>query len=166
MKKVSLSVLLGSLLLTPIAAMAATGSGSASINVNADVNSAISMLSANGTPLTDITLAYAPGVGLHAGGESVVVASNSTADGVDITTSGTFVLTNGSDASVVPMSASLGGNALSAIAYHIKSTELVNGQTAPMQLDIKPTSDTKTLTTGHYSGVLNLSLVQAVDKAK
>ncbi|EBQ0031660.1 hypothetical protein AXK64_22860, partial [Salmonella enterica subsp. enterica] len=68
-------VILSSLIALPFLANAEAG-GTATINVSADVNPSVGIVSSNNTPLTDIQLAFVPGVGLQAGTEMVRLASN------------------------------------------------------------------------------------------
>ncbi|EDS1887521.1 hypothetical protein C2Z29_004503 [Salmonella enterica subsp. enterica serovar Sandiego] len=151
---------LGSIVALPFLASAA-GTGTATINVSADVNPAVAILSANNTALTDLQLSFVPGVGLNTASEMVRLASNDTQHGVDVSLANAMQLTNSADASVVPMSVTLAGKTLSTTATSYDKTLFSNGETSPMQLSIKPTGDTKTLTAGHYTGVINLILAQS-----
>ncbi|EFF0761956.1 hypothetical protein AWO40_004771, partial [Escherichia coli] len=54
---------LGTLAALPFLANAAA-TGTATINVSADVNPSVAILSANNTALTDLQLSFVPGVGL------------------------------------------------------------------------------------------------------
>ncbi len=139
----------------------ATTNGTATINVSADVNPAVGIVSANNTPLTDIQLAFVPGVGLQAGTEMVRLASNDTAHGVDVSLANAMQLTNSADASTVPMTVTLAGKTLSTSPTSYEKTLFSEGETSPMQLSVKPTSDSKNLTAGHYAGIINLVLAQS-----
>ncbi|AKH90241.1 CS1 type fimbrial major subunit [Edwardsiella tarda] len=140
---------------------AAAGSGTATINVTADVNSAVAMVSESNGSLTDIPLSFVPGQGLQAGTEMVRLASNDTQHGVDVSLANAMQLTNAADASTVPMTITLAGKTLSTTKTSYAKTLFTNGETSPMQLAVKPTGDTKTLTAGHYSGIINLVLAQS-----
>lgn len=154
---------LGSLVAFPFLAAAAGQTGSATINVTADVNSAVAMVSQNNGALTDISLNFVPGQGLLAGSEMVRLASNDTQHGVDVSLANDVQLTNGTDASTIDMSVTLANKPVTkaAKANYAKSL-FTNGETAPMQLTIKPTAkDTTTMTAGHYTGTINLVLAQS-----
>ncbi|EKP1473887.1 hypothetical protein P3F42_004517, partial [Salmonella enterica] len=75
----------------PFLASAATGT--ATINISADVNPAVSILSANNTALTDLQLSFIPGVGLNTASEMVRLASNDTQHGVDVSLANDVQLT-------------------------------------------------------------------------
>ncbi|EBM4325216.1 hypothetical protein GVC69_004768 [Salmonella enterica] len=151
---------LGTLVALPFLASAA-GTGTATINVSADVNPSVAILSANNTALTDLQLSFVPGTGLNAASEMVRLASNDTQHGVDVSLANAMQLTNSADASTVPMSVTLAGKTLSTTATSYDKALFANGETSPMQLSVKPTGDTKTLTAGHYTGVINLVLAQS-----
>lgn len=152
---------LGALVTLPFFASAAASSGTATINVSADVNPAVALLSANNTALTDLQLSFIPGTGLNTGSEMVRLASNDTQHGVDVSLANAMQLTNSADASTVPMSVTLAGKTLSTTATNYDKALFANGETSPMQLSVKPTGDTKTLTAGHYTGIINLVLTQS-----
>ncbi|EDR2882560.1 hypothetical protein PZ84_004665 [Salmonella enterica subsp. enterica] len=156
------SFILGSVFFLPFVANAASSAtGTATINVVADVNPSVAMLSANNTALTDITLSFVPGVGLTAGTEMVRLASNDSQHGVDVSLANDFALTNSADASTVPMTVTLGNKTLSTSATSYNKELFSNGETSPLQLAVKATGDTKALTAGHYSGIVNLVLAQS-----
>lgn len=141
---------------------AAAGSGTATINVTADVNSAVAMVSESSGSLTDISLSFVPGQGLQTGTEMVRLASNDASHGVDVSLANAMQLTNAADAKTVPMTVTLAGKPLSTTKTSYEKALFSNGVTSPMQLSIKPTAaDTKALTAGHYSGVINLVLAQS-----
>ncbi|EKC7685845.1 hypothetical protein OQB17_004365 [Salmonella enterica] len=145
----------------PFLANAATGT--ATINISADVNPAVSILSANNTALTDLQLSFIPGVGLNTASEMVRLASNDTQHGVDVSLANDVQLTNSADASTVPMSVILAGKTLSTKATPYDKALFADGETSPMQLSVKATGDTKALTAGHYTGVINLVLSQSTN---
>lgn len=152
---------LSSLVAFPFLAVAAGKTGTATINVTADVNSAVAMVSANSGQLTDIPLSFVPGVGLSSGTEDVRLASNDASHGVDVSLANAMTLTNSADASNVAMTVKLANKTLSQAVTHYDKTLFANGITSPMQLSIAPTSDTKNLTAGHYVGTINLVLAQS-----
>ncbi|EBB0158665.1 hypothetical protein CGO55_21555 [Salmonella enterica] len=145
----------------PFLASAATGT--ATINISADVNPAVSILSANNTALTDLQLSFIPGVGLNTASEMVRLASNDTQHGVDVSLANDVQLTNSADASTVPMSVILAGKTLSTKVTPYDKALFADGETSPMQLSVKATGDTKALTAGHYTGVINLVLAQSTN---
>ncbi|ECW2408153.1 hypothetical protein F3V92_22575 [Salmonella enterica] len=156
------SFIFSSVLFLPFVASAATtASGTATINVVADVNPSVAILSANNTSLTDITLAFIPGQGLGAGTEMVRLASNDSQHGVDVSLANDLALTNSADASTVPMTVTLGNKALSTTPTSFNKELFSNGETSPIQLSVKATGDTKALTAGHYSGIVNIVLAQS-----
>lgn len=145
------------------AAAAGGGTGTATINVTADVNSAVAIVSESNGPLKDIDLSFVPSQGLQVGTELVRLASNDPTHGVDVSLANDVQLTNMADAKiVVPMSVTLGGKPLTTQAKaSYDKTQFTNGETGSMQLAIQPTTDTKSLAAGHYSGVINLVLAQS-----
>ncbi|EAW4526123.1 CS1 type fimbrial major subunit [Salmonella enterica subsp. enterica serovar Braenderup] len=153
-------VILSSLIALPFLANAEAG-GTATINVSADVNPSVGIVSSNNTPLTDIQLAFVPGVGLQAGTEMVRLASNDSAHGVDVSLANSMQLTNSADASTVPMTVTLAGKTLSTSPTSYEKTLFSAGETSPMQLSVKPTGDSKALSAGHYAGIINLVLAQS-----
>ncbi|WP_230041985.1 CS1 type fimbrial major subunit [Escherichia coli] len=153
-------VILGTLVALPFFA-SASGTGTATINVSADVNPAVALLSANNTALTDLQLSFIPGVGLDTASEMVRLASNDSQHGVDVSLANDMQLTNSADAKTVPMTVTLAGKTLSTTTINFDKTLFANGETSPMQLSVKATGDTKTLTAGHYTGVINLVLAQS-----
>ncbi|EKN3348208.1 hypothetical protein O8E94_003560 [Yersinia ruckeri] len=154
--------LLGSLIALPFFASASATSGAATINVSADINPAVGILSANNTALTDIQLAFVPGLGLQVGTEMTRLASNDSAHGVDVSLANAMQLTNSADASMVPMTVTLAGKTLSTSVVNYEQALFSHGETSPMQLSIKPTGDSRALTAGHYAGVINLVLAQSI----
>ncbi|EGI16418.1 putative fimbrial subunit [Escherichia coli M605] len=141
----------------------ATGTGTATINVSADVNPDVAILSANNTALTDLQLSFIPGIGLNTASEMVRLASNDPTHGVDVSLANAMQLTNSADASTVPMTVTLAGKTLSTTTTSYDKALFTNGETSPMQLSVKATGDTKSLTAGHYTGVINLVLAQSTN---
>ncbi|EBM3648164.1 hypothetical protein ACEVCE_004716 [Salmonella enterica] len=154
-------VILSSLVALPFLANAADGT--ATINVSADVNPSVGIVSANNTPLTDIQLAFVPGKGLQAGTEQVRLASNDATKGVDVSLANDMQLTNAADASTVKMTITLADKTLSTTATNFGKDLFAKGETSPLQLSVKPTDQTasKDLKAGHYTGTINLVLAQS-----
>lgn len=152
---------LGTLAALPFLANAAAGTGTATINVSADVNPSVAILSANNTALTDLQLSFVPGVGLQTASEMVRLASNDNQHGVDVSLANNMQLTNSADASTVPMTVTLAGKPLTTSVTAYGKELFANGETSPMQLSVKATGDTKALAAGHYTGVINLVLAQS-----
>ncbi|ECE2104852.1 CS1 type fimbrial major subunit [Salmonella enterica subsp. enterica serovar Newport] len=154
---------LSTLVALPFFVSAAVTSGTATINVSADVNPSVALLSANNNALTDMQLSFIPGTGLNTGSELVRLASNDPQHGVDVSLANAMQLTNSADASTVPMSVTLADKTLTTTPTSYAKTLFANGETSPIQLVVKPTGDTKTLSAGHYTGVINLVLAQSTN---
>ncbi|HHA3413152.1 TPA: CS1 type fimbrial major subunit [Salmonella enterica subsp. enterica serovar Muenchen] len=151
------------------AATAATpatpATGSANINVTADVDPSLALLSSDNTSLKDISLAYIPSRGLQPGSEQVRIASNDNAHGVEVTLSQEVQLINAADPAMkVPMVVTLGSNDLVASKPASFGKELfTNGETSPLTLTVVPKGKTDSLSSGHYSGAINLVLAQSTN---
>ena len=166
--KSNFKFLLCPLLLAPLMAMAdaptAPATATTSINVSAEVAGSVALLSADSNHLSDMQLQYSPAKGLEAAKQSVKIATNDSAHGVDVSILEPLKLTD-TDSVVnksVDMTVLLGSKALSTTPQHFAAAQFNNGETQPMDLIIKQTTPAL-LDAGHYEGRLNIALTQSTN---
>ncbi|ENU7023359.1 CS1 type fimbrial major subunit [Escherichia coli] len=164
--KSNFKFLLCPLLLAPLMAMADTpphpATATTSINVSAEVAGSVALLSADSNHLSDMQLQYSPAKGLEAAKQSVKIATNDSAHGVDVSILEPLKLTDSVLNKSVDMTVLLGSKALSSSSQHFAAPQFNNGETQPMDLIIKQTKP-GSLDAGHYEGRLNIALTQSTN---
>ncbi|HDN5311800.1 TPA: hypothetical protein P1348_002336 [Salmonella enterica subsp. enterica serovar Typhimurium] len=164
--KFSSKFLLGPLFLAPLMAMAdaphSPATATASINVSAEVAGSVALLSADSNHLSDMQLQYSPAKGLEAAKQSVKIATNDSAHGVDVSILEPLKLTDSVLNKSVDMTVLLGSKALSPTPQHFAAAQFNNGETQPMELIVKQTHP-GTLDAGNYEGHLDIVLTQSTN---
>lgn len=165
--KFSSKFLLGPLFLAPLMAMAdapkSPATATASINVSAEVAGSVALLSADSNHLSDMQLQYSPAKGLEEAKQSVKIATNDSAHGVDVSLMEPLKLTDGaSPDKSVDMTVLLGSKVLGTSLQHFAAAQFNNGETQPMDLIIKQAKP-RTLDAGKYEGRLNIVLTQSTN---
>ncbi|WP_258126551.1 fimbrial protein [Escherichia coli] len=164
--KSNFKFLLCPLLLAPLMAMADAphppATATTSINVSAEVAGSVALLSADSNHLSDMQLQYSPAKGLEEAKQSVKIATNDSAHGVDVSILEPLKLTDSVVNKSVDMTVLLGSKALSSAPQHFAAALFNNGETQPMDLIIKQTKP-GLLEAGHYEGRLNIVLTQSTN---
>ena len=160
-----------SLLILPLLALSSSvfaadvvvpqNSGTATINVSADVNPTVALLGAGGTSLQPMKLNYLPGTGLKAATQNVQIYTNTT-NGVSVYLNGPSSMSSSTGVNV-PLSVLLNSTKLTEAAG-AKNAEIafVNGASNVLNLTVAASGDSKNLAAGLYQGTVNL-VVKPID---